>query len=223
MKDFAANVFFRFWYWLVCKVDRKSVVTFMNYGFTKNNEEIELEEKDKSNRYSAQLYINATRIDIKDKDILEVGCGRGGGLSYVKRYLSPKSATGVDLNDKAIEFCNSHYAGQNIKFIQGNAQQLKFDDNSFDAIINVESSHRYPQFEKFISESYRVLKPNGYFLFTDFRFQHQLAKLSQQIKDSGFEVVEHEIITPHVLEALILSSNETIKLIQNMAPKFCTE
>lgn len=28
--------------------------------------------------------------------VLEVGSGRGGGLSYVKRYLQPEIAIGVD-------------------------------------------------------------------------------------------------------------------------------
>ena len=30
------------------------------------------------------------------KAVLEVGCGRGGGASYVKRYLGPASVVGMD-------------------------------------------------------------------------------------------------------------------------------
>ena len=220
MKEIMTNVFFRIWYWYVSKVDKESEITFMNYGFSKDNQEIELDEKDKKNKYSAQLYhYVANSIDIKGKDILEVGCGRGGGLSYINRYLSPKTVTGLDLNQRAIKFCRKNYSTENSTFIEGNAQLLKFDNNSFDVIINVESSHRYNQINKFLNEVYRVLKPGGYFLFADFRLQNEVEKLNEQLKNSNFKVLSNEIITVNVLEALKLSSNETENLIIKIAPK----
>lgn len=221
MRDHLANVFFRFWYKVICKIDKKNEVTFMNYGFHKENHDIKLEEKDLINMYSAKLYdYVATSVDIKDKNILEVGCGRGGGISYVNRYLKPKLATGIDLNDKAIEFCKKNYADQNIKFEVGNAEHLQFEDNCFDAVINVESSHRYVQFNKFLSEAYRVLKPGGHLLLADFRFDYQVEKLTTQMQESEFEVLKYEIITPNVLKALVKSSADTERLIKNMAPRF---
>ena len=113
MKEKLKNVFYRIWYWYLSTIDKNAEVIFMNYGYSKNNEKIKLYENDEKNRYSAQLYnLVATGIDIKGKDILEVGCGRGGGLSYINRYLLPKSATGVDLNKKAIEFCKTYYSNE---------------------------------------------------------------------------------------------------------------
>src|ERR1035437_1648898 len=165
MTERIANVFFRLLYWYISKMDKKSDITFMNYGYSRENLDLMLEEKDRKNKYSAQLYhYVANHIDIKGKDILEVGCGRGGGLSYINRYLKPKTVTGVDLNSKAIEFCRKNYSGKNNTFIQGNAQLLKFESNSFDVVINVESSHRYNNMSKFLEEVHRVLKPGGYFL-----------------------------------------------------------
>ena len=63
--------------------------------------------------------------------------------------------------------------------MQANAQNLPFQNESFDAVLNVESSHRYPQMEKFLNEVYRVLKPNGYFLFTDFRNNPEIENLKK--------------------------------------------
>ncbi len=46
---------------------------------------------------------------------------------------------------------------------------MPFPDNSFDAVINVEASHAYPHFERFLPELTRVLRPGGHFLYADFR------------------------------------------------------
>jgi ubiquinone/menaquinone biosynthesis C-methylase UbiE len=221
MRDVLVNVFFRLWYKVVCLVDKKSEVTFMNYGYSSKDHEIFLEPHDAPNLYSAKLYnYLLSSIDLSDKNLLEVGCGRGGGLSYVNRYLKPQSATGVDLNDKAIEFCQKNYSNQNINFVVGNAETLLFDSNMFDVVINVESSHRYTRFDKFLAESFRILKPNGYLLITDFRFAHQVDLMHNQILDSEFSMLSREVITPNVVEALTRSSDSTQQLIKNMAPRF---
>jgi len=212
MKEELKNALFRIWYWYVSTADKNADVTFMNYGYSKDNYSIKLDKKDEKNRYSAQLYeLVATGVDIKGKDLLEVGCGRGGGLSYVNRYLSPNSATGVDLNKKAIEFCVDHYSNESINFSQGNAQNLNFQDNTFDVVINVESSHRYSQMNRFLSEVNRVLKPGGFLLFADFRPKNGLTTLNKQLEDSNFILVKEEVITSNVLEALKLASTDREK------------
>ena len=221
MTERIENIIFRLLYWYISKMDKKSDITFMNYGYSNGHQEILLQENDRKNKYSAQLYdYVVNNVDIKGKDILEVGCGRGGGLSYINRYLSPKTVTGIDLNSKAIKFCRKNYSGEKNTFLQGNAQLLKFDDNSFDVVINVESSHRYNQINKFLDEVYRVLRPGGFLLLADFRLQDQIEKLHERLKKSDFKVMINEIITPNVLEALKLSSKETETLIQKIAPKF---
>ncbi len=136
MKDALKNIFFKIWYWYISTIDKNAEVIFMNYGYSSKSIKIELDKEDVPNRYSIQLYHHtATGVDVKGKDILEVGCGRGGGLSYVNRYLSPKNVTGVDLNKKAIQFCNKHYKGTNNSFVQADAQKLPFADNSFDVVF----------------------------------------------------------------------------------------
>ena len=53
--------------------------------------------------------------------------------------------------------------------MHGNAESLPFADESFDAVINVEASHGYPDFPRFLAEVARVLRPGGHFLYADFR------------------------------------------------------
>ena len=221
MKDNLRNIFFRIWYRYINTVDKNAEIIFMNYGYSNNMNKIRLDENDEKNRYSIQLYnFVATEIDIKGKDILEVGCFRGGGLSYINRYLSPSSVTGIDLNKKAIEFCKKHYSNERIKFLQANAQRFNFQDNAFDVVINIESSHRYSQTDRFLNEVvYRVLKPGGIFLFADFRHMSELEKLNKQLENSNFIISKDKKITANVLEALILSTIEKENLINKLMPK----
>ncbi|MGA1977440.1 MAG: class I SAM-dependent methyltransferase [Bacteroidales bacterium] len=220
MKEKVKNIFFKFWYWYLSSIDKNAEVTFMNYGYSKDNHNIELKETDENNRYSIQLYhLIATGVDIKGKNILEVGCGRGGGISYINRYLSPDLLTGVDLSKKAINFCNKKYSSERIKFLQANAQKLNFQNDSFDVVINVESSHRYSQIDIFLDEVYRVLKPDGFFLFADFGDNNEIEKLNTQFGESNFQLVKYENITNNVIEALTLSTRRREELIRKLLPK----
>ena len=220
MKENIKNIFFRIWYWYLSTIDKNAEIIFMNYGYSKDNHRIKLDESDEENRYSVQLYhFVANGAAINGKAVLEVGCGRGGGLSYITRYLSPKSATGVDLNKKAIEFCEKHYADETIDFLQANAQNLSFEDNTFDVVINIESAHRYTQIDAFIYEVYRVLKPGGFFLFADFGNETELKKLNIQFKKSNFQFVKEEVITRNVVEALELGTQDRQDLIKKLIPK----
>lgn len=207
-------------YWYISITDKNAEVIFMNYGFSRNDQQIRLEDKDAKDRYSAQLYDYIARgAEIEGRNILEVGSGRGGGLSYITRYLKPKSATGLDLCEVAVAFSNRHHALENIRFEQGNSQEMPFADESFDVVLNIESSHRYPEMGLFLKEANRVLKPGGFFLFTDFRHQHELTKLQQQLEATEFKLIKQEDITEDVVQALKLSSKEREALIYKLVPK----
>ena len=58
---------------------------------------------------------------------------------------------------------------QGLSYVQADAENLPFDDASFDVVINVESSHCYPHIDRFLSEVRRVLAPGGCFGIVDFR------------------------------------------------------
>ncbi len=216
--------FFKAWYWYISAVDKNAEVVFMNFGYSDKRKKIIEKEIDEKNRYSIQLYHHtASPVDLTGKDLLEVGCGRGGGLSYVRNHLSPKTAVGVDLNGKAIQFCKQHYMAENISFHQANAQALPFPDNAFDVVLNVESSHRYPQVDLFFSEVSRVLKPGGHFLFTDFRNAEKVEELELLLAKSNLRIESKIDITGNVVEALALATPDREVLIKKIAPRLLHE
>ena len=213
------NPFWKVWYWYISSLDKDGEVTFLNYGYADHNR-LELRKEDEDNRYSIQLYNHiANSIRLEELDILEVGCGRGGGASYIARYLAPKSVKGIDLCKKSIDFCKEHYRVKGLSFCHGNALRLSFMDNSYNVVISVESSHRYSDMERFLGEVYRVLRPGGYFLFADLRDEELKESLRKQLDNCRLKIIKEEIITPNVIKALVLASEKKTDLIERLVPR----
>jgi ubiquinone/menaquinone biosynthesis C-methylase UbiE len=164
---------------------------------------LELDPVDEPNRPSIQLYhCTATQTDITGKRVLEVGCGHGGGASYLMRYLRPASYTGLDLNGRGIEFCRRAHPVPGLTFVQGTAQDLPFPDASFDAVVNVESSHCYPDFPGFLREVARVLDDGGHFLYVDLRKRKHVPEWEAQLAGSALTVVTERTINDEILRGL---------------------
>jgi ubiquinone/menaquinone biosynthesis C-methylase UbiE len=215
------SLMFRGWYWYVNKVDKNADILFMNYGYHDDKESIELKEIDEPNRYSVQLYHRlAKTVEIKGKSIIEIGCGRGGGLDYVARTFMPASALGIDLDKIAANFGNKHYKVEGLKFEQGDAQSLNVPACSMDVVFNVESSHRYPDMDKFLSEVDRILKRGGYFLITDFRYKEEMDEFKTQIAKLNYKCFDEQLINENVVRSLELDTPRRENLVKKLTPRF---
>jgi ubiquinone/menaquinone biosynthesis C-methylase UbiE len=125
----------------------------------------------------------------------------------------------VDFSTKAIDFCRSHHKVEGLQFQYGNAEDLQFPDNSFDVVVNVEASLYYPNIKKFFSHVQRVLKPGGYFLYTDLRYEEKVPEWHEQIEASGLKMVKKEDITDNVLKAMELDRERRIYLVKTYIPR----
>ena len=179
-------------------------VVFLNIGYEEDPPmALPLAESDEPNRFYIQLYHRtATQADLRGKRVLEVGCGHGGGASYLTRTLHPASYTGLDLNRAAIAFCRKRHNLPGVDFVHGDAEKLPFPDQSFDAVINVESSAAYPHFSRFLAEVARVLRPGGHFLYADLRPRDSIAEWEAALADAPMRMLSHEDINAQVLRGL---------------------
>ncbi|MGV0770349.1 phthiotriol/phenolphthiotriol dimycocerosates methyltransferase [Mycobacterium syngnathidarum] len=197
-------------------------VVFLNVGYDEESAmEVPLEDADEPNRASIQLYHRlAMQTDINGKRVLEVGCGHGGGASYLSRYLRPASYTAMDLNPEGIAFCRRRHRIPNLSFVQGDAQHLPFPDASFDIVINVESSHCYPDFPGFLLEVARALAPNGRFLYTDVRNRRHTAEWDVQLAAAPLEMLSQSEINLEVVRGLdrLWSAPETHRRFNRSVP-----
>ena len=94
--------------------------------------------------------------------ILDVACGPG----YVSGAAKELGAvpTGTDFSEKMISIARTMFP--EISFIQGDAQNLPFDDASFDRVLMNFGLLHVSRPEQACAEACRVLKPGGNFGFT---------------------------------------------------------
>lgn len=212
------STFFKFWYQFLARVYRKDDWKFMNYGYAHlgdHNKVINLSEADEEFRYTIQLYDHlAGALDLSGKKVLEIGCGRGGGADYVKRYLNPEIMLGVDLSKNVVKLCNQKFDVEGLYFEEGNAESLPFPDNSFDVVLNIESSHCYSSTNAFLAQVKRVLREDGYFLMADFRRREAVDDLLEALRGSGLALLKETDITQNIIEALDLDSERKTDLIK---------
>ena len=211
----------RLWYpFLTRRLRGESL--FLNYAFEEEPPMgIPLAPENEPNRACVQLYHHVTaQVPLRGKEVLEVSCGHGGGAAYVARTFEPRRYTALDLNLVAIRFCQEHHRREGLIFRQGDAEHLPFEGDTFDAVINVEASHCYPDFGWFLAEVARVLKPGGHFLYADFRFADGLAKWEQALAACPLQIQQTRTINTEVLRGMDRNSARSVKLIDRHLPKF---
>jgi ubiquinone/menaquinone biosynthesis C-methylase UbiE len=219
------RVLWHWWYGRLAKNYPGRDWTFMNYGFVPPDATVPaLAATEEADRLCIQLYHRvASGADLAGRDVLEVGSGRGGGASFIARHHRPARLVGVDFSPQAVALCRQrHAAVTNLTFTVGDAEQLPFPDATFDAVINVESSHCYGHIARFFSEAARVLRPGGHFLYTDFRAAADMPALHAALAGQpGWEQVAHEDITAAVAAALQADDERKRRLIREyVSPRF---
>lgn len=109
-----------------------------------------------------QLHINryyfASKF-CKNKIILDVACGSGYGSYYLSQ--SALRVVGGDISKDALEYPKKNYRSRNLQFLQLDAHNLPFKDETFDVIVSFETIEHLENYYKFLYECKRVLKNGG--------------------------------------------------------------
>jgi SAM-dependent methyltransferase len=178
---------------------------FLNYGYVVDESPqyavVELPEHC-LNRNSVKLVLELIGdCPIDGRQVLDVGCGRGGAVQTLRTFFAPSTVVGVDLSSVAIAFCRRTHRYSGVRFEEGDAENLPFVDDSFDVVINVESSSCYPDAFAFYLEVRRVLVPGGHFLYTDCLPTERIAETVGYLKRIGFRLEQDRDITRNVLRS----------------------
>jgi len=195
--------------------------TVLNYGFSSEPEN-SLVPADDPEFYCLRLYEHTLcGTPLANSAVLEVSCGRGGGTSFVSRAYRPQRLVGLDLSSENVRLARERAARAGVDFVVGNAEDLGFPDGSFDVVINIEASHLYDDRTRFFAEAFRVLKPGGHFCYTDGCWADD--DCSEDLLDTGFELLERREITANVLRALKRDSARREALFDSMTDRSLRE
>ena len=131
------------------------------------------EEIDRRFFSNANEYLPAIRIPfdalidfdgLGDKRVLEIGVGNGSHAQLLATHAG--DFTGIDLTDYGLRSTTERmkiFGLDRAKIIQMNAEQLEFDDSSFDFVWSWGVIHHSADPRSILKEVQRVLKPGGTF------------------------------------------------------------
>jgi len=206
--------------------------SFSNFGywehidFTKIRAAERIESQKNLYRYALD------HLELYDDDkVLEIGSGRGLAAQIIHdeyvadKYVgldasASKTETAKKINYKLLE------SEKTYKYLVGRAENMPFDNGSFSRIFSVESAKHFYPFERFVSESERILKQNGKIVIASIFAQNNdsinslkelqssitsIDKAHKALKAKGFVDIHIEPIGQYVFEGFdkwSKSSNE---------------
>ena len=107
------------------------------------------------------VLLDPTLAPTQPRDILDIGCGTGGNLAWLRRFQCDGQVVGLDYVAVALQFCRQ--AGETA-LVQASATALPFAAQSFDFVTSFDVLVQLPGAdadEMALREMYRVLKPGG--------------------------------------------------------------
>jgi ubiquinone/menaquinone biosynthesis C-methylase UbiE/glycosyltransferase involved in cell wall biosynthesis len=103
-------------------------------------------------------YLYAASLLTKGR-ILDDGCGAGYGSAILAR--PGVQVIGVDISSEAIEHCRRRHETRGIEFYEMDSTRLTFPDEYFDGVVSFEVAEHIAEYEAYIRETQRVLRPGG--------------------------------------------------------------
>ncbi len=113
-----------------------------------------------------------SHLDLQgNEEVLDCGCGGGANIAVFLRMVDEGHVTGLDYSTvsvaKSREVNRAAIDAGRCEIVQGNVQELPFDDARFDVVTAFETVYFWPEIACCFAEVHRVLKSGGVFMITN--------------------------------------------------------
>jgi 2-polyprenyl-3-methyl-5-hydroxy-6-metoxy-1,4-benzoquinol methylase len=119
-----------------------------------------------------QKYVHTRRFNEVSKlieptggKILDIGSADGVFTNVISKESKAEKIIGIDVLKKSVDWANIHWKDSKMKFYLGDAENLKYEKETFDAIFALEVLEHVQKPIKVLENIKRLLKINGYAIF----------------------------------------------------------
>ncbi len=133
-------------------------------------------------------------IDLRDKAVLDIGCGVGGIDVLLVEKHGAAYVTGIDVEDTVLAHARAHAAkaglSEKIGVLKVVPGPLPFPPQAFDVVFSKDSIVHIPDKHTLMRDVFRVLKPGGWFVASDWLIGHDnepSAAMKAYIESEGLD------------------------------------
>lgn len=109
---------------------------------------------------------------------------------------------GIDLSESNIKLARKLTVAEKNTFYCQSAEKINLPQQSFDGVVNLESSHCYADKKVFFENVYALLKPGGTFIYADIFLSVNIPKIKSYLIKLGFILEREQDITQGVIDSL---------------------
>lgn len=105
--------------------------------------------------------LQLAELETSGIDVVDVGSGTGFTTQGIVQQVPSRKVTCIDQSPHQMAHAKAKSDLRGCQFLQGDAENLPFVDDQFDRYVSAGSIEYWPDPQKGICESYRVIKPGG--------------------------------------------------------------
>jgi SAM-dependent methyltransferase len=99
--------------------------------------------------------------------VLDLCCGRGGGLNYLHFNYNLGPSLGIDFSAQAISYANRAFTkSDRLEWRLGDVENFDIQ-NSYDVVLMIESVHCISNLESLFEKVQKIMHPGSYFVIAD--------------------------------------------------------